>query len=342
MNIATRRRQSGTSKLLLAGLLSAFAAYGILDFATVVTAQQANPDDTNSTNENGSMVGAEALPGIETAPDNPGNSGNAELPYTQGRRGLSFLQLLSRGGWFMIPLGLLSIAVVAIGVERFLSLRRNRLFPHELVHNLALLSQSPGGLDPREAYRLCQKYPSSASYIIRSMLTRVGRPQTEIENAVNESSQREAARLSHLGSWLTLVASVAPLIGLLGTVWGITQAFYDTTQLVAGQNRAEALAQGIYTALVTTICGLLIAIPAAILAHYFENKIVLRINEIEEMIYSLLPQFERYEGQVRFTTGNTAKPGAVQGVEGFEQDARGSDGQSRKPAQGPRTEQAPR
>ena len=50
----------------------------------------------------------------------------------------------------------------------------------------------PGGLDPREAYKLCQKYPSSASYIIRSMLTRVGRPQTEIENAVNEASQRRS------------------------------------------------------------------------------------------------------------------------------------------------------
>ena len=85
-------------------------------------------------------------------------------------------------------------------------------------------------------------------------------------------------------------------------MWGITQAFYDTTQLVAGQNRAEALAQGIYTALVTTMCGLLIAIPAAILAHYFENRIISIINQIEEMIYSLLPQFERYEGQLRFTT----------------------------------------
>lgn len=246
----------------------------------------------------------DAVESVDSLPDVTAREGEATeiRPEPTRTQGLSFLQLLSRGGWFMIPLGLLSIAVFAIGVERFLALRREKIFPQELVHGLSVLGQAPGGLDPRQVYATCQRYPSSASYIFRSMLTRVGRPQLEIENAVNEASQREVSRLSSLGSWLTLAAAVAPLIGLLGTVWGITQAFYDTTQLVAGQNRAEALAQGIYTALVTTMCGLLIAIPAATLAHYFENRIVALINEVEEMIYSLLPQFERYEGQLRFTT----------------------------------------
>ncbi len=109
--------------------------------------------------------------------------------------------------------------------------------------------------------------------------------------------------MAQLGSWLSLAAAVAPLIGLLGTVWGITQAFHDTTNLPVGVDRAEALGEGIYTALVTTMCGLLIAIPSAILAHYFENKITNTANDIEEMISSLLPQLERYEGQVRFTEG---------------------------------------
>ena len=164
------------------------------------------------------------------------------------------------------------------------------------------MSMESGGLDPRKAYQLCQQYPSSASRVLRSMLIKVGRPQMEIENAVVESSQREATRLSQPGSWLSLAAAIAPLIGLLGTVWGITQAFYDTTQMVAGENRAEVLAQGIYTALVTTLCGLMIAIPAAILSHFFENRVLLLMNEIEEMIFNLLPQVERYEGKLRFTS----------------------------------------
>ena len=226
-------------------------------------------------------------------------------------KGISLLRLLTRGGWFMIPLLLLSIFVATLSVERFLALRREKVFPQGLVQQLSLLTQSEGGLDPRRAYQACQHHPSSASYIFRTLLVKVGRPQAELESAVSEAAQREATRLAQISSWLTLAAAIAPLIGLLGTVWGITQAFYDTTQLVVGQNRAEALAQGIYTALVTTMTGLLIAIPAAIMSHYFENRIIQLVNEIEELCFNMLPQFERYEGKLRFTTGIPADEDAI-------------------------------
>ena len=252
-----------------------------------------------------------------TDQDDSAEQNDSATPASEPRKGLSFLNLLYRGGWFMIPLAILSLAVVAIGIERWLALRKEKLFPARLVSQLARISQLEGGLDPRNAYQVCQKFPSSAAYVLRAVLTRVGRPQAEIEGCLSESTQREATRLNQIGSWLTLAAAIAPLIGLLGTVWGITQAFYDTTQLVEGQNRAEALAQGIYTALVTTMCGLMIAIPAAILAHFFENRIVSTMNQIEEMITNLLPQFERYEGQLRFThdgmeTQSTPEPPATE------------------------------
>lgn len=251
------------------------------------------------------------------ATENAGDDANPPMPIERPApeevkaKGISLLKLLTRGGWFMVPLLLLSILVATISVERFLALRREKIFPPELVKQLSMLTQSEGGLDPRRAYQACQRYPSSASYIFRSLLVKVGRPQAELESAVSEAAQREATRLAQTSSWLTLAAAIAPLIGLLGTVWGITQAFYDTTQLVVGQNRAEALAQGIYTALVTTMTGLLIAIPAAILSHYFENKIVQLINEIEELCFNMLPQFERYEGKLRFTTGVPADEDAI-------------------------------
>lgn len=301
-NLAPHREiQTATRRFLLrpiAPLLSLMLAVGFL-LATDAMAI-AQDDGMDSTQP------ADAVNMVE-------NSNPTDLDATaETKSGLSLISLLMRGGWFMLPLGFLSLAVVAIGVERFVTLRKEKLFPHKLVRKLSLLSQIDGGLDPRRAYQTCQEYPSSAAYVIRNALTRVGRPLSEIENAVDEASQREANRLSSLGSWLTLAAAVAPLIGLLGTVWGITQAFYDTTQLVAGQNRSEALAQGIYTALVTTMCGLMIAIPAAVMAHYFENKIMSMINQIQEMIYNLLPQFERYEGQMRFNleaeTNGAAKP----------------------------------
>ncbi len=238
----------------------------------------------------------------EFIPPQTAPAGSQASPKT----GINFLSLLTQGGWFMIPLVALSLAVVTIAIERFMALRREKIFPPALINQISDLSQSPNGLDPRGVYQACQRYPSSASYVIRSMLVKVGRPQLEMENAVSESSQREATRLAQMTSWLALAAAIAPLIGLLGTVWGITQAFYDTTQLAelnAGQNRGVALANGIYVALVTTMVGLVIAIPSAILSHHFENRIIQLMNQIEEMAYNLLPQFERYEGQVRFTQG---------------------------------------
>lgn len=216
------------------------------------------------------------------------------------RSGMNFLQLIVLGGWFMIPLGLISVAVVALAIERGLALRRDRQLPERLLARLGQLCEQPGGLDPRDAYRICQSLPSSASTVLRKVLLKVGRPHAELEAALHDATQRNAVRLQQPVSWLTWCAAVAPLLGLLGTVWGITQAFYDTTQLEVGENQAEALASGIYMALVTTIFGLLIAIPATTFAHYYENRIVSYSNEIEELIGSLLPQLERYEGQVRF------------------------------------------
>ena len=215
--------------------------------------------------------------------------------------GMNFLKLIVLGGWFMIPLAAVSFAVVALVVERGIAIRRERLLPQRFVERLGRLCDQPGGLDPRDAYRICQSLPSAASDVLRRVLVKVGRPHSELEAALNDSAQRTAIRMQQPVSWLSWCAAIAPLLGLLGTVWGITQAFYDTTQLEVGQNRAEALASGIYMALVTTIFGLLIAIPATTFAHFYENRIITLMGEIEDLFSSLLPQLERYEGQVRFT-----------------------------------------
>ena len=89
-------------------------------------------------------------------------------------------------------------------------------------------------------------------------------------------------------------------MGLIGTVWGMIIAFHQTTVLTPGQDRATQLAQGIYIALVTTLGGLMVAIPASILAHFFEMRIVSLFHEIDEMLFNLMPLVERYEGRVRF------------------------------------------
>jgi biopolymer transport protein ExbB len=223
----------------------------------------------------------------------------AEDTGTRPADDMSMLELLYRGGGLMIPILAMSIMALVFTIERFLALRRRKVLPRELIEGLGELAAAPGGFDPRKAYRLCQAHPSACSTVIRAMLLKVGRPHSEVEHAVAEASDREAQRLYSNVRWLILAAAVAPLLGLLGTVWGMIRAFRDTTLLAPGQNKADFLAEGIYVALVTTLGGLSVAIPSAILAHYFEGRIQSLFHQIDELLFNLLPQIERYEGRLR-------------------------------------------
>ena len=211
---------------------------------------------------------------------------------------MSLLDLYLAGGIFMIPITLLSLVALAFAVERAFALRRSKVIPPELVEGFGDMS-SEGGFDPRKAYRLCQNYPSPAANVIRAMLLKVGRPHAEVEQAVSEASDREATKLFTNVRPIALTVTIAPLLGLLGTVQGMIMAFYDTAFAPVGVNKAQFLAEGIYTALITTFSGLTVAIPCAVIVHYFEGRIMARFREIDELLFNLLPQVERYEGKLR-------------------------------------------
>jgi biopolymer transport protein ExbB len=220
-------------------------------------------------------------------------------PDVQAPAKLNLLKLLVDGGIIMIPIGLMSVLVVMQTIERFLGLRRAKVMPGALIRGLSELAAVPGTMDPRQAFRLCQRYKSPTASVIQAMLLKIGRPQSEVEHAVAEASQREAARMYSNVRWLNLATAVTPLLGLLGTVWGMIQSFFLTTQLQSGQNKAEFLAKGIYVALVTTLGGLSVAIPSSMLAHYFEGRIQRIFHQIDELVFNLLPQIERFEGRMR-------------------------------------------
>jgi len=225
---------------------------------------------------------------------------------------INLLELLIDGGYLMLPIAAMSLLVVTFGVERTLGLRRHKILPPELVGGLGEMAGQKGGLDPRKAYRLCQQYPSAAADVIKTMLLKIGRPHTEVEHTVSEANDREAARLYSNVRWLSLAAGVSPLLGLLGTVWGMIQAFFATANLPTGANKAQSLADGIYVALVTTFAGLAVAIPAAVLAHVFEGRIQSLFRELDEMLLGLMPQMERFEGRLRVSKDQISNAGRTQ------------------------------
>ena len=206
---------------------------------------------------------------------------------------VELLELLVQGGELMWPIFAMSLLVVTFGVERLLGLRTRRVLPQGLVRKIRELLVSPErnvALD--KIQRCCEYYPSASSNVIRSVLRRAGRPASEVAHAVSESCDREAARLYANVRWLSLAAGVTPLLGLLGTVWGMIQAFFATANLPAGANKADYLAEGIYVALVTTFAGLAVAIPASVLAHMFEGRIQRLFRDLDELLEDLVPYLE--------------------------------------------------
>ena len=89
------------------------------------------------------------------------------------------------------------------------------------------------------------------------------------------------------------------MLGLAGTVYGVILAFFATAHMPQGANKMEGLATGIYAALICTLAGLVVAIPAGVLAHYFEGRIMKLMREVDDSARTLLPHLERLEGRVR-------------------------------------------
>ncbi|MEM9586602.1 MAG: MotA/TolQ/ExbB proton channel family protein [Planctomycetota bacterium] len=219
--------------------------------------------------------------------------------------GIDLLTLIARGGSFMIPIGLMSMLVVTLAVERALSMRTGKVIPRRLLAHIEGFTRYGETVRPSDAIQVCRKLDSPAGRVIASMLMRTGQPLGEIERAATETAQREADRCAAPIRWLNLAAAATPLMGLLGTVWGMIVAFHESTTLSADQSRSEQLSEGIYTALVTTLAGLAVAIPAAILAQYLENRVTKLFHRIEQVAFQYAPGLLPYAGVSRLDPDGT-------------------------------------
>ncbi|MGB7346277.1 MAG: MotA/TolQ/ExbB proton channel family protein [Pirellulaceae bacterium] len=227
------------------------------------------------------------------------DEGDPVVDETPSPSGIDLMSLIASGGKFMIPIGLMSLLVVTLAVERMVSLRQSKVLPRRLAEDIEDLTEPINRFNPAIAYQSCLDNPSPAARVFGAMMLRTGQPLAEIERTASDTVQREADRYSSTIRWLNLAAAATPLMGLLGTVWGMIVAFHESTTLTADRSRSEQLSEGIYTALVTTLAGLIVAIPAAILAQYFENRVIKLFHQIEQLAFDLAPGLARFTGRQR-------------------------------------------
>ena len=173
----------------------------------------------------------------------------------------------------------LSIVALALVIEHTLTIRHSVLMPAELIDQLtAHLNQ--GKLAP--TVQACEAHPSSLGHILRESLAEVEGGWTAVEKALEDATAEQAARLFRKIEYLAVIGNIGPMLGLLGTVVGMILAFREVANTQGAANAAQ-LASGIYSALVTTVAGLLIAIPALAAFAIFRN----RVDElVAEMAYT--------------------------------------------------------
>ncbi len=196
---------------------------------------------------------------------------------------LSVWDLCLQGGWLMIPLLLLSIVSVYIFVERTLVI--NRATKEDPTFMKRIKDYIHEG-ELESAQNLCRKTASPYARLISKGISRIGRPMNDVLVAIENTGNIEVANLGKGLPWLATTAAGAPMLGFLGTVIGMVRAFFD----IASQGSAASIATfsgGIYTALVTTVAGLIVGV----IALFAYNYLVSRMNNVMTMLEAKTMEF---------------------------------------------------
>jgi len=217
-------------------------------------------------------------PGVSAEP-----VGEADSETPQVSRPTTLFQKLTTGSisWFMLPILAASVLSLWFAIERLLVLRRSAVIPYAFVTRfIEHLEQDR--LDQQLAVKLCEENGSPVAHVFEHGVRKWGKPSVEIEQAIIDGGERQIAQLRKHLRILNGVATVAPLLGLLGTVVGMIMAF---DQIAGGtaMGKAEQLAGGIGIALLTTAGGLTVAIPSLILYLYLSGRVDILVMEMDAL-----------------------------------------------------------
>ncbi len=196
---------------------------------------------------------------------------------------LSYWDLAFKGGWVMIPIVLLSVIAVYIFVERFFVIRKAS---GEDLHFMNRIKDYIHEGKVESALTLCESTYNPVARMIEKGIKRIGRPLNDVSTAIENVGKLEIYKLERGLPTLATVAGAAPMIGFLGTVIGMIRAFYDMS--TAGSNiDVSTLSNGIYTALVTTVAGLIVGI----IAYFAYNILVARVEKVVNQLEAKATEF---------------------------------------------------
>lgn len=229
-----------------------------------------------------SSANAPTASGTENAPAENSTEGESESSSTKIIATKSLLQVIHNGGPLMLPIGCCSFMLLVFIFERSISLRRGRIIPRPFVTRM-LEQLRNRELTRDDAIELCQKNRSPVSEVFEAALQKWDRPAVEVEQAIIDSGERVANGLRRYLRLINGIATVCPLLGLLGTVLGMIHAF-DAIAVTEQAARPEVtIATGISQALLTTAAGLSVAIPALIAHLYFVGRVDRLIMEVDSL-----------------------------------------------------------
>ena len=261
----------------------------LLTLSTTVMAQDATPD--------AAPVPAEGVQQQAPAPT------PAAQPEVQTQS--TFWTIISAGGTIGLLIFALSIASLTLAIDQLRKLRKSAFIPDGLAQQTRELI-SHGQL--LQADQMCRQSPCCLSYVINAGLTEADGDWTDIEKALEDSLAEQSAQCGRKIEILSVIGNIAPMLGLLGTVVGMVYAFSELANTQGTPKPAE-LAQGIYLALVTTVEGLIVAIPSLAAFAYFRSRLDQIITEVAfQAQYVFIPLKRQLRAGRRVNTTIQAPP----------------------------------
>jgi biopolymer transport protein ExbB len=225
----------------------------------------------------------------EASPTSAASVTEAPTP-TKALPKMTLWQVIVLGGVWMVPLAIASFAAVGLIVNNFMMLQRKKLTRNELLPSLL---QQLANRDIDGALQACAANPCLFTNILEGGLARITTDDivtANIQKGIDETGQAQVSNLIKPVNYLTNIASVSPMLGLLGTVSGMIKAFQGLS--VDGGADPGAMAANISEALITTAAGLIIAIPAMLFYFYFKNNFMETISVINAEIGRLVNALE--------------------------------------------------